>query len=110
MRSIRTKRASADADPLGEHREQLLDVRRQRLPFAGVPDGDRLRELVADPDVVDDEPVQLLLAGVRVRPAPVRARDRLEQRVRPQRLVEVHDALDRRVEAGEQLRRDDEEA
>ena len=45
-----------------------------------------------------------------LREAAVGAGDRLEQRVPAQRLVQVHDLLDRGVEAGEQLRGDDQES
>ena len=66
-----------------------MSVGRAFLP-PGVRDGDGLRQLVAEPDVVHDEAVELLLVSVGVRPAAVRAGDGLEQRVGPQRLVEVH--------------------
>ncbi len=76
----------------------------------GVGGAERGGDLVAEADVVDDEPVELLLAGRGVRPPAVGATDRLEQGVEPQRLVEVHDAFDGGVEPGEELRGDDEEA
>ena len=42
----------------------------------------RLCDLCAEPDVVDHQAGRLLLPGLRVRERPVRAGDRLEQRVR----------------------------
>ena len=65
---------------------------------------ERLRHVVEHAEVVDDETVRLLVAV-----GAVRAADGLEQRVVAQRLVEVHRLEDGRVEAGQQLGRDDEE-
>ena len=64
----------------------------------------RLRDIVEHAEVVDDQAVRLRLAV-----GPVRAADRLQQRVVAQRLVEIHRLEDRRVEAGEQLRGDDQD-
>ena len=60
----------------------------------------RLGHVVEDAEVVHDQAVGLLLAV-----GAVRAADRLQQGVVPQRLVEIHRLQDRRVEAGQQLRR-----
>ena len=49
------------------------------------------------------------MPGRGVREPPIRAGDRLEQRVLSQRLVEVHRLLDGRIEAGKQFCRDDQE-
>ncbi len=65
---------------------------------------ERLAAIVEHAEVVDDEAVGLLVAV-----GAVRAADGLEQRVVAQRLVQVHDLEDRRVEAREQLRGDDEQ-
>ena len=65
---------------------------------------DRLGHVVEYAEVVDDQPVRL---GLAVR--PVRAADGLKQRVVPQRLVQVHRLQDGSVEAGQQLRRDDQD-
>jgi len=62
-------------------------------------------DLGAQTDVVDDEPVALVLPGPGVGEAAVGAGDGLEQGVPTQRLVQVHDLLDGGVEPGEQLRR-----
>ncbi|CAB4759109.1 unannotated protein [freshwater metagenome] len=66
-------------------------------------------DLIAEADVVDDEPVGLLMPGRGVREPPVCAGDRLEQGVLSQRLVEVHRLLDAGVEPGEEFRGHDEE-
>ena len=65
---------------------------------------DRLGHVVEDAQVVDDQAV-----GLRLAVGAVGAADGLQQRVVAQRLVEVHRLQDRRVEAGEQLRGDDQD-
>ena len=82
---------------------QLVDVR-DDLGDAFLVELERLGHVVEDAEVVDDQAVRLRLAV-----GPVRAADRLEQRVVAQRLVEVHRLQDRRVEAGQQLGGDDED-
>ena len=66
---------------------------------------ERLLEMVADADIIDDEALVLGRAG-----DAVDARNRLEQAVRDDDLVEVHDLLDGRVEAGQQHVVDDHDA
>ena len=65
---------------------------------------ERLGDVVEDAEVVDDQPMGLVR-----RVDAVGAGDRLQQRVLLQRLVEVLAVQDRGVEAGEQLRRDDDD-
>jgi hypothetical protein len=64
----------------------------------------RLGHVVEDAEVVHDQAVGLLVAV-----GAVRAADGLQQRVVPQRLVQVHRLQDGRVEARQQLGRDDEQ-
>ena len=64
----------------------------------------RLRDVVENAKVVDDEPVGLQIAA-----GAVGAADGLEQGVVPQRLVQIHRLQYRRVEPGEELGRDDQE-
>jgi hypothetical protein len=64
----------------------------------------RLGHVVEHAEVVDDEAVRLLVAV-----GAVGAADGLQQRVVAQRLVQVHRLQDRRVEARQQLGRDDEQ-
>ena len=66
-------------------------------------------DLVPQPDVIDDQAVELLLAGERIAPSPVGTADGLKQRVESERLVEVHDTFDLGVEPGQQLGGDDQE-
>ena len=79
--------------------QALLDVLRV---FLGV-DRQRLGQVVGQADVIDDEPALLALRHA------VHPRDGLEQVVLLQLLVDVHDLLDRRIEAGQQHVADDQE-
>ena len=77
---------------------QLVDARGQRpLDLRGREDVERLLQLGGHAPVVDDQAVGLLVP-VRA----VHAGDGLQQGVLLERRVEIHDLLDRRVEAGEQ--------
>ena len=88
-------------DEPGELALQLLKV------FYCLPDGqvielEGLGHIIKDSKVIDDQPVSL-----RVGVGAVGAADGLQEGVVPQRLVEIHRLQDRRVEAREQLCRDD---
>ena len=98
----------------GEERQRSGDGRLELvLEFLDVGDDlldrllverQRLGDVVEDAEVVDDQPM-----GLVGRIDAVGAGDRLQQRVLLQRLVEVLAVQDRRIEAGEQLRRDDDD-
>ena len=77
---------------------QLVHVRRQRaLDVGGRENGQRVLQLRGHAPVVDDQAVGLLVPE-----RAVHAGDGLQQPVLLQRLVEIHDLLDRRVETGQQ--------
>ena len=82
---------------------QLLDVGDDLLDGLLV-EGQRLGDVVEDAEVVDDQAV-----GLVGRVDPVGAGDRLQEGVLLERLVEVLAVQDRGVEAGQQLRRDDDD-
>jgi hypothetical protein len=77
---------------------ERVEVAERVRHVSGAVGGEGLVEAAGDPDIVDDEPMSLM------RPRhPVRPRDRLQEVVLAERVVQVHDRLERRVEAGEQL-------
>jgi len=92
-----------------EPRDEAVHLDRALAASVGVGCLEGLGNLVAQADVVHDEAVAFLLAGLRGGVAPVGAGDGLEQRVLPQRPVQVHHLLDRSVEPGEQLGGDDQQ-
>ena len=84
-------------DGLGEPRYKLGDVGDDTdHPLLIELNG--LGYVVEDPDVVDDQPMRLLLAVWAIGSA-----DGLEQRVIPERLVQIHRLENRGVEPGEEL-------
>ena len=84
---------------------ELVHVRGERSLDVGRREHrERFGQLHGHAPVVHDEAVGLLVAGGAVHPG-----DGLEQRVLPERRVEIHDLLDRRVETGEQHVADDED-
>ena len=88
---------------IGKPAYKFVDVR-DDASDAFLVELDRLGHVVEDAQVVDDQAVCFCFAV-----GSVGAADRLQQRVVAQRLVEIHRLQDRRVEAGEQLRRDDQD-
>ena len=87
----------------GKRGDQLIEVR-DDAGDALLVELDRLGHVVEHPEVVDDQSMRL---GLAVR--PVRAADGLQQRVVTQRHVQVHRLQDGRVEARQQLRRDNQQ-
>ena len=71
--------------------------------------GQRFGKLFTETDIVNDEAVEFLLAAYWVCPTAIGAADSLEERMRAQRLVEIHRTLNRCVEAREQLGGNDDE-
>lgn len=81
-----------------EGRAERIEVAERVRHVGGAVGGEGLVEAAGDPDIVDDEPMPLM------RPRdPVRPRDRLQQVVLAERVVQVHDRRERRVKTGEQL-------
>ncbi len=92
---------------------QHIEVAQGVLDILSAVGGQSLVQVACDADVVHDPPVVLGDLGA-VRPlnrtGAVSASDGLEEAMLLQRLVEIHYFLDRRVEAGQQLVADDQEA
>ena len=89
--------------PALEPRQLVHDRLQRPLDVGGGEDRQGVVQLGGDAPVVDHQSVVLVVG------AAVHAGDRLEEAVLPQRRVEVHDLLDRGVEAGEQHVADDQD-
>jgi hypothetical protein len=89
--------------PVAQHRDLVLQALQRALDVLLSVDLERLLQVVRQAVVVHHDAELLAVAGA------VHARDGLQQLGFADRPVKVHHTLDRRVEAGQQHRLDDQE-